>query len=79
MMRFGRAGSGSDFDTDQSRSVYLVPRFCNFDQARAANPNEIVHGVNVLRGKGCTRMRLSCSCSFQGALFMTLVTWRILT
>ncbi len=24
-IRFGRAGSGSDFDTDQSRSVYLVP------------------------------------------------------
>jgi hypothetical protein len=23
-IRFGRAGSGSDFDTDQSRSVYLV-------------------------------------------------------
>ena len=24
-IRFGRAGSGSDFDTDQSRNVYLVP------------------------------------------------------
>ncbi len=24
-IRFGRAGSGSDFDTDQSRDVYLVP------------------------------------------------------
>ena len=24
-IRLGRAGSGSDFDTDQSRNVYLVP------------------------------------------------------
>ncbi len=24
-IRFGRAGSASDFGTDQSRSVYLVP------------------------------------------------------
>ena len=49
--RFGCAGSGSDFGTDQSRNVYLVPgldRFCKFDLARG-----IAHGVDVLRGKKC--------------------------
>jgi hypothetical protein len=30
------------------------------------NASGIVHGVDFLSGKGCTRMRPSCSCSFLG-------------
>jgi hypothetical protein len=45
--RFGHASNESDFDTDQSRSVYLgtLDRFCKFDLAR--------HGF-----KGLMRMTL---------------------
>ena len=36
-------------------------------------------GVDVLRGKGCTRMRPSCSCSVLRTCLMSLVSWHILT
>jgi hypothetical protein len=53
-IRFGRAGSGPDFDTDQSRSVYLVPLI--------AFASLIWHGAVSEASEG------SCSCAVEEAL-----------
>ncbi len=46
------------------RHVLLLPLIASASSIWHGHPSGIIRGVDVMRGKGCTRMHPSCSCSF---------------